>query len=390
MKILHIVPSYIPAYRYGGPVKAVHELCRTLVQKGLDISVFTTNIDGERNLDVPLNSPQDIEGVNVTYYSLGFPRKFCYSRGLARALSENVSKFDIVHIHSVFRYPTFIAARLCRLYKKPYIINPFGVLNASMIKLRGCLRKMIYIQAIERYNLEKATVIHVASEYERNNILSLGFNVSTKVVPRGLDLEAYSPFQPEEFIEKYPQLAEKKIILFLGRVNFQKGLDLLGLALEKVIEKRKDVILIIAGSDEKGHADKAKKLFRRLGVVKHILFTGMLLEHSKISALHSSDIFVLPSYGESFAIAALEAMACKLPVVITDRVGLYPDVKEYNAGIVTECNSNNIADAILRLLDNEDLRKTMGENGRRLVENRFTLDKVTDRMITVYKEIIKG
>ena len=90
LKVLHIVPSYIPAYRYGGPIKAVHGLCASLVKQGADVSVFTTNIDQDQNLDVPLNEPVDIDGVKVYYYPVTFPRFYCYSGQLGSAVKERI------------------------------------------------------------------------------------------------------------------------------------------------------------------------------------------------------------------------------------------------------------------------------------------------------------
>jgi len=141
MKILHIVPSYIPAYNYGGPIKAVHSLCASLVKHGVDVSVFTTNIDQDGDLKVPLNKPVDMDGVKVYYYPVTFPRAYCYSGELGSAVRERIPEFDIVHTHSVYLYPTAIASLWSRRHKKPYILNPFGALDPSMIKLKKQFKK---------------------------------------------------------------------------------------------------------------------------------------------------------------------------------------------------------------------------------------------------------
>lgn len=384
------MPSYIPAYRYGGPVKAVHELCRALVKEGHDISVFTTNADQEKRLNTPLNRQQMIEGVKVTYYPVGLLSAYYYSRDMNNALKSRIGEFDLVHIHSVFLYPTLAAAYWCRKKKIPYIINPFGALDPDMIRLGNTIIKNIYIKLVEQNNIKRAAAVHVASEYEKKQFLSLGLGAPTAVVPRGLDLGDYeSSIGPDDFRQRYPQLKGRDIILFLGRIHFKKGLDILAPALKEVVRERKNVCLVVAGPSEKGYADKIKALFKGLGLEGHVLFTGMLLGDDKLAALYAGDIFVLPSYGENFGIAVLEAMACKMPVVITNKVGLYPDVERYKAGLVVDCKDTQIAGAIITLLKEQDLRRSMGENGRRLTEDRFTWDKVAGNMVRVYSSIIK-
>lgn len=390
MKILHIVPSYLPAHSFGGPVKAVHELCRELVRKGLDISVFTTNISLEGNPDIPLNTPRDIDGVKVTYYPATFPRSYCYSKQLADAVKRRISEFDILHIHSVYRYTTFIAARLCDRYKKPYILNPFGALDPSMIKLKSRFKKLLYMKLIENQTVNNAKAIHVASQYEKDNFELLGFKTPAVVIPRGIDLSEY-PDRAEGrgLVKKYPELSGKKIILFLGRVHPKKGLDLLAGAFKKIANARDDAFLIIAGSGDGRYASKVKDLFRKNGLSGRVLFTGMLLGSDKLSAFYGSDLFVLPSYGENFGIAVLEAMACKLPVVVTGKVGLSGEVKEARAGVVTDCGQKEIAEAMLMLLNDEIMRKAMGENGRKLAQDRFTNDRVAEKVISLYQEMVK-
>jgi len=387
MKVLHITPHYIPAYRYGGPIKATHELCRALARKGLEVSVFTTNVDVDGYLDVAVNVPQDIEGVRVVYCPAALAGQYCYSKDLSRRLKDEIKQFDLVHIHFIYLYPTLIAGQWCRRHKIPYIINPFGALDSSMIRLKGYLKKTLYIKTIEKRNIEKASAIHAASVYERDKIKLLKFRTPTIVVPRGINIEEYE--RTPDSKDPFPKLKDKKIILFLGRIHFKKGFDLFALALKKITQKRKDVHLIIAGPDEKGYASKVKKMFANLNLEQYVTFTGMLLGNEKLYALHRSDIFVLPSYGENFGIAVLEAMACKLPVVITDRVGLYHDVKEYNTGIITDCDENQIADGILKLLSDDNARKEMGENGKRLAMEKYTWDKISGEMIDVYENIIK-
>lgn len=388
MNVLHIVPAYLPEYSFGGPIIATAELCRGLVKKGLDVSVYTT-FSGfkSQQTEVPLNQVVNINQVKVTYYPTKFIKKYYYSEALFEGLKKNIHTFDLLHIHSVFVYPTFIASRLCQKLNKPYIINPLGALDPVMIKIKSRFKKMLYINLIERYNIEKAARIHLASVDEAKKFFSLGFKASVEVIPRGIDINNYSDNGVLRLDEKYPQLKNKKIILFLGRITHKKGFQLLAQAFKMVLQNL-DAYLVIAGPSDGNYINQVKRMFTQAGLSQKVIFTGMLLGQEKLAALHSSDVFVLPSYGENFGIAVLEAMAAKLPVVITDQVGLYPDVKEYQAGLITSCNSLEIAQAILQLLNNDFICKKMGEQGRKLVEDRFASDKIATDMVNLYEKIL--
>jgi glycosyltransferase involved in cell wall biosynthesis len=388
MRILHITPSYLPAYEFGGPVKTVHELCAALVKKGIDVSVFTTNITLEDRKDIEVNKEYIKDGVKVTYFPISFPGQYCYSARLAETLNRRIQDFDIIHLHSVYRYTTLAGAGLCQRHNKPYILNPFGALDPSMIKLRSSFKKSLYIKLIESRAINGAKAIHVASQYEKENFEKLNFKTPAIIIPRGINLSEYSDSVKYQYLKrKYPELSGKKIILFLGRIHQKKGFNLLAAAFKRVVNQN-DAILVVAGWGEGGYVDKVKRLFKGYGICENVIFTNMLLGEDKLSAFFSSDIFILPSYGENFGIAALEAMACGLPVVTTDCVGLSPDIDEYKAGIITDCDAVEIAEALHSLLDSEDLRKSMGENGKRLVRDRFTLDKMAGRMFDMYKTVL--
>lgn len=390
MKILHVIPSYIPVYKHGGPVKGVHDLCRMLVNKGHQVSVFTTNSDRSKKLDVLLGKTHYIDGVEVNYYPVKFWRNYYYSSDLSKALKKHIQEFDIAHIHSVFLYPTRITSYWCKKKNIPYLINPFGALDSDMINLKSSFLKRIYIKLIETSNINNAAMIHLASEYEKKRFLCLEFDVPTAVVARGIFLKEYERQLAGKSLQIiYPQLRGKKIILFLGRIHPKKGLEKLGLAFKEIIKKKKDVRLVITGDGEKEYVKKIKSFYKKLGLLDKTVFTGMLLGEEKLSAFYSSEIFVLSSYGENFGIAALEAMACGLPVVISKKVGLFSDVKEYQTGFVVGNEVADIERAIEEIIDNRKLKDGMAQNSKKLIQDKFGIDKITDQMVKVYQEIIK-
>ena len=166
MRILHVVPSYLPAVRYGGPIFAVHGLCRALAARGHEVQVFTTNIDGPGITPTPIATPVDLDGVQIRYFPCPLLRRLYWSPALGRALHQEIGKFDIVHLHSVFLWPTWAAARAARNAGIPYVLSPRGMLVKDLIARRSRLAKSAWIRLIERSNVEQAAALHLTSQLE--------------------------------------------------------------------------------------------------------------------------------------------------------------------------------------------------------------------------------
>src|SRR6266446_6383354 len=139
MKILHVVPTYFPAVRYGGPIYTVHALCQSLAAAGHQVHVFTTSVDGPGDSDVPLGRPVDLAGVQVHYFRSRWLRRLYYSADLKKRLDSMAGDFDIVHLHSVFLFPTWAGARAAVRADVPYVLSPRGMLVRELIARRSTL-----------------------------------------------------------------------------------------------------------------------------------------------------------------------------------------------------------------------------------------------------------
>src|SRR5262245_12393968 len=137
MRILHVVPSYLPAHRYGGPIYSVHGLAKALVERHHEVHVFTTNVDGLGVSDVPVGCSVNVDGVKVRYFPVTWPRRLFRSPALALALKEMVPQMSIVHLHSVFLWPTWAAAQASRKEHVGYVVSPRGMLVRELIKRRS-------------------------------------------------------------------------------------------------------------------------------------------------------------------------------------------------------------------------------------------------------------
>jgi len=403
MKILHLIPWYLPARMASGPIIPTHNLNKELVKKGFEVVVYNTNLDGAKILDVQLNQEVDIDGVKVFYFPISF-KPWQYSFALHRALAKNVKNFDLIHITSIFLSASTLGAYYAKKFKKPYIISPHGSLMSDPLS-RHFLKKKIYLNLIEKKNLKDAAV-HFLVDQEKNDYLKVGLPLKKAVfIPNGFSPEEFNisksntkmsdvPTRTSDvqkfFREKFNIPSDKKIILFLARLHPIKGLDTLIPAFAEVIKKETNIVLVLAGPDENNYKKEVELKIEncKLKIGKDVVFTGMLVGEDKISALQESDIFVLPSYSECLPMAVVEAMYFGLPVVITKNVGISLLVEKVGAGIVIEKDEKQLAEAILKILNNPKLAKEMGEKGRKLIETEFPSEKVAERWIEEYKSLI--
>lgn len=362
------MPTYLPATRYGGPIYAVHGLCRALVERGHEVTVFTTNVDGTSESDVPLDAPVDLDGVRVHYFRSEL-RRLYVSRGLKRALLAEVKAFDVVHLHSVFLWPTYAAARIAHAAGVPYVISPRGMLVPELIRERTRWVKSAWLRLFERQTFAQAAGIHVTSQREEDDARRVGIPLPHPfIVPNGIDIVP-RPAVPRD----------AHTILYFGRISWKKRIDLLIDALPRIPGAR----LVIAGNDEEGLTPNLQERARQTGVAGRVDFIGAIDPSAKWELLARASVLALPSLSENFGNVVLEAMMMETPVVLTPAVGLAPDVLAANAGIVTD----DFAQAINTMLGDAVLRAAMGLNGRALVESKFNWQAVAAQMEEAYCSI---
>jgi glycosyltransferase involved in cell wall biosynthesis len=373
MRILHVVPSYLPAVRYGGTIHSVHGLCRALARAGHDVTVLTTNVDGPGESPVPLDAPVLLDGVRVRYFPSRVLRRLYVSTPMARALPDAVAAADIVHLHSVFLWPTLAAARAARSAGVPYVLSPRGMLVRELIERRSAWVKRAWIALFERRTVESAAAVHCTSELEREELLALGLRPrATFVVPNGVEL-----------LGALPSAQRADTILYLGRINWKKGLERLIEAMREVPRGK----LVIAGNDEEGLAPRLGALAAQLGLADRVAFPGYVAGAAKQELLRSAAVTVLPSVSENFGNAVLEAMAHGCPVVVTRGVGLAQAVQAAGAGLVAEPDPPALARAIRTYLEDPGARARAGAAAAALAREQYGWDRVAARMLEQYERL---
>lgn len=386
MKILHVIANLAP--RYGGPSKACWEMARAVAQLGHEVSIYTTNQDGPGELEVPLDRPVWRDGVEIRYFPIQPPRFWGTSLPLALALRQKIPASDLVHIHSLYLFHNLVAGHWCRQYAIPYLVRPHGTLD-PFIHRRHRWRKRLMEHLFEHRNIRQAAALHFTTAAEQELAAPFTFGTPGVVVPLGIDLEEFAGLPaPGSFRRRHPEIGDKLIILFFGRVNFKKGLDILAQAFGAVARRRQDVHLVIAGPDNEGWGARVRTWLDEQAMGARTTFTGMLLGPDKLAVLRDASLFVLPSYSENFGLAVIEAMAAGLPVIISDQVNIWREVHAGGAGRVIPCDATALADQILELLANPDAATHMGQKGRSLVQERFQWPRIGRSLVEAYGRII--
>lgn len=388
LRLLHVVPTYLPAVRYGGPIRSVHALCRALASEGHDVHVFTTSVDGPGDSDVPLLQPVELEGVKVTYFPSTQLRRLYWSPSMRRALAASVGSFDMVHLHAVYLWPTWAGARAARAHRVPYVISPRGMLVPDLIRRRSRWIKSAWIALIERGNLEGAAAIHTTSAVEARHLAGFGWRLPPIVtIPHGVDdPPAFAPASPLS-ADVAAAIAKPPVVLALGRISWEKGLDRLVAALPLAPAAR----LVIAGNDAEGGAITLGDQARALGVADRVTIVARHVEGADKEALFAAaQIFAMTSLSENFGLAAFEAMRRGLPVLATPDVGMSEIVREIGAGCVVDPAPASIAGALAAMLSDPAGSRAMGDAGRAHVSAHYGWPSIARRMVRLYTAAREG
>jgi glycosyltransferase involved in cell wall biosynthesis len=384
LRLLHVVPTYLPAARYGGPIRSVHALCRELAARGNEVHVFTTNVDGPGNSAVPLRRPVDVEGVMVTYFPSAFLRRLYWSPSMGRALQSGASEFDLVHLHAVFLWPTLAGARAARARGVPYVMSPRGMLVPALIERKSRWVKKAWITLIERGNVECAAAIHVTSTVEAGHLRSFGWSLPpVATIPHGVDDPP--PWSGASLsADVASAIAGGPVVLALGRISWEKGLDRLIAALPRIGVGR----VVIAGAAAGGEADRLLDEARRMGVADRVTILQRFIDGPDKEALFAAaQVFAMTSLSENFGLAAFEAMRRGVPVLATPDVGMAEIVSEIGAGLVVDPSPAGIAGGLDTLLADPAASRAMGETGRAHVVAHYSWSSVTRRMEGLYRSI---
>jgi glycosyltransferase involved in cell wall biosynthesis len=398
LRIFFAVHGYKPAWRVGGPIISVSSLAESLVRRGHKVIVFTSNSNLDRDLDVPINRPVDVDGVEVWYFERQEPLQrwfqgfaylsksmgFLYSPKMAKALDEVIPSVDLIHTHLPFNYPTYAAAHAAFRHQKPLFYHQRGVFDPERLKFRS-LKKSVYLRLIEVPILKRATTLIALTETEVEHYRRLGLKTPCRVIPNGIDTGTTAVSVDPLMLKTVGVGPQHILILFLGRIHPIKGADLLLQAFCRVQHDFPNAVLVMAGPDEFGLEKSFKQLAEAAGLTHRVIFPGMVHGKLKAQLLSRADLFCLPSSGEGFSMAILEALANNTAVLISPGCH-FPEVEHAGAGRIVELNHNELSKALSRMLSDAPALKKMGIAGRRLVAEKFSWDIITEKLLDTYAE----
>lgn len=388
MRVLHVIASLDPVY--GGPSVAVREMCHALQVAGVSVEIAATNAAGARNAPLPDAENANGESFPVHVFSRVRPYTYMTSPLLSRWLEWHVAEFDVVHVHALFSHPTAMACAWARRNRVPYVIRPLGLLDPWCLR-RNPWRKRVHWALVDRRNLAGAAAFHFTSEMESESARWIPGNARRWVIPLGAPPESGAPPRPKR--RGAPAGAAQAgrpsafTILFLSRVDPKKGLDLLVPALARLRDRGYPFRLVVAGPDENGYRARVENLVKRHHLQDRVSFPGFVQGAQKESLLASADLFVLPSYQENFAIAAVEALQQGIPVLVSDQVAIHDDIRRAGAGRVVKCDPQALAEGLMEMLDRPAELKRMGERGRQLVRREFSWPVLAGKLVKAYGEL---
>jgi glycosyltransferase involved in cell wall biosynthesis len=298
-------------------------------------------------------------------------------------LEEAVRSAEVVHLHGLWQGHTRRGAQAARAARVPYLIAAHGMAEPWALRQKRW-KKRVYLALVEARNLRRAACLHALSRPEIGHLRKLAPRAPVCYVPNGVDLAFCDDLPPRRALEAdHPELADKFLLLFFGRIHIKKGLDLLAEAMGRIAPEYPELHLLMAGHDDGAWSPFCKRI-AELGLSHRMTYLGHVSGQLARQVWGAADAFVLPSYSEGFSIAILEAMACRLPTVITTAC-YFPEAAAASASIVVLPDADSVTMGLRELLDRTPSeRRSLGRAARKLVEERYTWDCQAERLASVY------
>lgn len=378
-------------------------LSKALAAEGVEVTVLTTDSNGDvgqPSLDVPLDRPVAQEGYQVRYFRCSPFRRYKFSLGLLRWLADHANEFDLAHIHALFSPISSFSASVARSKKLPYLLRPLGTLDPADLQKKKKL-KQIYATLLERPNLAGAAAVHFTSPQEAKVSERFGVVTQDLVIPLGVNWQKPDPVDSQTAdaqtvrdaaLQRLKILHQQDtpLLLFMSRIDPKKGLNLLFPALERLLAEGLKFHFVLAGGNpqDPDYENRIRTQVQNSSLAAHSTIAGFVTGDSKVALLQAADLFVLPSYYENFGIAVAEAMVAGVPVVISDQVHIWEDVKQAEAGWVSACEINALTDQLRTAIQSAPERQRRGVNAQAHALKHYSWKAIAQQMIQAYQQIL--
>ena len=376
MRVLHVISAMDPVW--GGPINALIGLAEAQHDAGLQVAIATTWIQSDSPAAVEKLASKGIEIARIGP-AKGKMRRH---RQIIPQLQRLIAASDVVHIHALYEDIQHQAARIARQLNVPYLFRPCGMLTPWSLA-RHRLRKWMYMLLRLRHDLNHAAALNFTTQAECDAAAPLNLRVPNIIEPLGVDLCEFANLPPRgSFRNRYPQLAGKRIVLFLGRIHPGKGLELLIPAFAQA--QIPDAMLVIVGPDLQNFQATVESTIRQHNIVDRVIFTGMLRGPDRIAALADADLFALPSYHENFGISVIEALAAGVPVIISDEVNVCREIAAAQVGAVVPTKIEPLAIELKRWISDDALRAAAAARAKPFVQEHYNWANIARRWVDHY------
>lgn len=373
VKILHVIPSFYPAHRYGGPIQSVYDLCRHTVAQGNDVRVLTTTADGPDQVLYPDTTVRFLPGsIEVKYCSRLAADSV--SASLIRSLPHSVRWADVVHLTAVYSFPTIPALLAAKVANKPVVWSPRG----SLQRWSGStnVRAKKYWDRLCRLVSPRRAVLHVTSDDEARESAQVYPHTPFAVIPNGVSIP--------ESLNRHTDGRTLRL-LFLGRLHPKKGIENLLAACAQLDEAAGapwQWRLTIAGIGDPAYTASLGSLIRQLRLSERVRMAGQVSGSSKQELLEQSDLLVAPSFTENFGMTIAEALAHEVPV-IASRNTPWQAIGTEGCGLWVGNDPGTLVRSILQL--RTGALREMGRRGRAWMIREFSWTKRAAEMLDVYR-----
>lgn len=367
MKVLHTISGM--GIKSGGPTTCLYNLILGLHGEKVDAQVLTFQPQIGDSLIIENSFIQAVKqpSENRYGYSTAYKKEF-----------KNNKNVDIIHANGLWQFTTHYSSVYARKNNIPYLISPHGMLYPEGLKTSSLFKK-IALPLYQSKDLHLASVLHATSNKEMEYIRNLGFKNPIAIIPNAIDVNI-----PD--IEKN-EIRSRKRLGFVGRFAPIKNLENLIIAWADAGKYLEDWELILIGSGDPVYTDVLRQMIKDLKI-ENIQFTGFLEGERKERVIQELDYLILPSKSENFGMVVTEALARKIPVIASQGTP-WEELNSTNSGWWINSSVDSLVDTLkIALSLNENEQKLMGENGRRLVEEKYSIESVGEKFKKLYEWIL--
>jgi len=388
MNVLHVTPAFYPALVYGGPMRALYDLCRALADAGESVRVLTTDANGAERVPAPAGREVELptrDGASLRVLYARRRWRHTVSPELVRALAARMRWAEVAHLTAVYSFPTLPTLLAARLTRTPLIVSPRGSFGPWGRRRRRVAKAPF--NALLRRLARRGVTFHATAGPEAEDIRAVLGDVRVAIVPNGVDAGEFRtlPTDAGRWLRNVASLKadDGPLVGCLGRVHAKKGLEHLVRATPALVQQWPRIHALLAGPDDGTERARLEALAAGLGIGERLHFLDGMYGADRIAFLAGLDVFVLPSLDENFGNAIAEALAAGTPVVAS-RHCPWPELETERCGRWIEADPAAVTAAVDGLLRGEPA--AMGARGRAFIMRERQMSAAAEKMRHAYRQ----